>query len=62
MSKIKDKASSHHKGSISTRSKAVNSHGYNVANFNVLYIPVQRESEIDRLVSVNKQSSKKTNK
>ena len=54
--KNKRKASSYHTKSAS---KDINSYGYNVANFNVLNIPVRRDSETGRLVSVAKQSSKK---
>ena len=52
----KHKASSYCTKSVK---KDINSYGYNVANFNVLDIPVRRDPETGRLVSVVKQSSKK---
>ncbi len=59
----KSKNSSHHavfkKVSNSTRGKVINSHGYNISNFNVLDMSVRRESGTGRLVSTNRQSSKK---
>lgn len=42
----------------STRSK-VNSHGYNVSNFNVLDMSVRRESKTGRLISANRKPLKK---
>lgn len=37
-----------------------NSYGYNIANFNVLDMSVRREPRTGRLVSTNRQSSKRT--
>ena len=48
------KSSDHTKSKIK---KDINSYGYNVAHFNVLDIPVKRDSETGRLVSLK--SSKK---
>ena len=48
------KSSDHTKSKIK---KDINSYGYNVAQFNVLDIPVKRDSETGRLVSLK--SSKK---
>ena len=58
--KNKQKASSCRTRSAITGSKVINSHGYNVANFNVLDIPVRRNSKTGRLVSGVRQSSKKS--
>ena len=58
--KTKHKTSSYHTKSKPRGRKDINSYGYNVANFNVLDIPVRRDSETGRLVSVVKQSSKKS--
>ena len=57
--KNKHKTSSYHTKSTPRGSKDINSYGYNVANFNVLDIPVRRDPETGRLISVAKQSSKK---
>ena len=60
----KSKNSSHHtiskKVANSTSGKVINSHGYNIANFNVLDMSVRRESKTGRLVSTNRQSLKRT--
>ena len=57
--KNKHKTSSYHTKSAPRESKDINSYGYNVANFNVLDIPVRRDPKTGRLVSIVKQSSKK---
>ena len=53
---MKNKASSYR---TKSEKKDINSYGYNVANFNVLDIPVRRDPKTGRLISVAKQSSKK---
>lgn len=58
MNKNKNKVSSRTKSTTIRRGKDINSYGYNVANFNVLDIPVRRDSKTGRLVSINKYSSK----
>ena len=55
--KNKQKKSSDHTKSKSK--KDINSYGYNVAHFNVLEIPVKRDSETGRLVSLKSKPSKK---
>ena len=54
--KNKNKASSYRTKSLK---EDINSYGYNVANFNVLDIPVRRDPETGRLISIAEQSSKK---
>lgn len=54
--KNKYKTLSYHKKSAR---KDINSYRYNVANFNVLDIPVRRDPKTGRLISIAKQSSKK---
>ena len=54
--KNKNKASSYRTKSVK---KDINSYGYDVSKFTVLDIPVRRDPETGRLVSVAKQSSKK---
>ena len=41
------------------RSKDINSHGYSVAGFNELDIPVRREAETGKLVSIDRKSKTK---
>ena len=54
----KNKSSSY--GLQSTiKSKDINSYGYNVAGFSELDIPVKRDSETGRLVSIHKNSKTK---
>ena len=55
--KTKHKTSSYRTKSVK---EDKNSYGYNVANFNVLDIPVRRDPETGRLISIAKQSSKKS--
>ena len=41
------------------KNKDINSYGYNVADFSELDIPVKRDSETGRLVSIHKDSKTK---
>ena len=52
-------ASSCRTGSGKTKSKNINSYGYDVSKFTVLDIPVRREATTGRLVSIGKPSSRK---
>ena len=46
----RNKISSQSTRSNTTRRKVVNSHGYNVSNFNVFDMPVRRDSTTGRLI------------
>ena len=58
MSKRKNTVSSHPTGS-NKKGKNINSYGYDISNFNVIDIPVRRDPETGRLISITNQSSKK---
>ena len=58
MNKSKNKVSPHPTGS-NKKGKNINSYGYDISKFTVLDIPLRRDPETGRLVSVKKQSSKK---
>lgn len=55
----KNKSSSYPIQQTIKKNKNINSYGYNVSSFSELDIPVKRDSETGRLVSINKKSQKK---
>lgn len=57
--KNKHKTASCRTRSSGTKNKNINSYGYDVSKFTVLDIPVRREATTGRLVSIDKQSSRK---
>ncbi|MDE0092493.1 MAG: hypothetical protein OXN83_04315 [Oligoflexia bacterium] len=54
----KNKSSSYRIQTIK-KNKDINSYGYNVSSFSELDIPVKRDSETGKLVSIHKKSQKK---